>query len=119
MMKQKIFTLILLAGTTCANAFAQPTFQKLVKGNGRTHLNRVSKATDGFVHVGQILDDSNIVVTKFDENFNIDWMHFFSDSLHTNYGLANIIQVDDGGYIVSITTPLLVFKLNRAGNIAW
>ncbi|HRH50712.1 MAG TPA: T9SS type A sorting domain-containing protein [Panacibacter sp.] len=109
---------------------AQDTYSKHFKADGSVGNNRMSKTADGgYIHVCS--NGTKTIITKFDAATNVTWIKAFIDTAFYTYasGTYNIIQCNDGGYIISKKAgraypdypylPLFVFKLNAEGKHVW
>lgn len=129
---KKTIILLLTFCVICCAAFAQ-TYQKKMKSDGKTFNNRAAQTSDGgFVDVGVVNYDSSenvkVVVSKFDQNINLQWQKSFNDTAVFAKGVVSpgIEQTSDGGYVISVkiggadpNEPLFVFKINASGNRVW
>ncbi|CAN5518369.1 hypothetical protein BH10BAC2_BH10BAC2_24420 [soil metagenome] len=133
-MKQTLLFSLLFFCIFLNQTSAQSNFQKQIKTGKKAFNNRLTKTTDGgYIHLGEADDfagnDSvthKLVITKLDGDANITWMKSFLDTTKRNILIEsyyesslNVVQAEDGGYIISTQVPLLVFKLDAAGELAW
>ncbi|MEP7318735.1 MAG: hypothetical protein ABI921_08330 [Panacibacter sp.] len=127
---KKIFILVTFIGCYFFST-AQDTYSKHLKADGSVGNNRMSKTADGGYIQVCMNGIHKTIITKLDAATNVSWIKAFADTaIYTiGSGTFNIIQCNDGGYIISEKAgraypmypylPLFVFKLNAEGKHVW
>lgn len=122
---KRLFVIVILILTTLVNYLSAQEWIRYYGQGQNAVCQSISTGYDNGVIIGGMIDNYKYLwVNKIDVNGNTIWSKMIGNGTN-DFGIGNIEQTDDGGYILCGSSTLqgswdaIIIKLNACADIEW